>query len=66
MVDGWMIRPRDVDSTKTYPVLVEVYGAPAAVIGTAGSARSVPRYRNVAIADRGLRRMSGTRASGAG
>lgn len=28
-VDGWMIRPRDFDSTRTYPVLVHVYGEPA-------------------------------------
>jgi dipeptidyl-peptidase-4 len=28
-VDGWMIRPRDFDSTKTYPMLVSVYGEPA-------------------------------------
>ena len=28
-VDGWMIRPRDFDSTKTYPMLVQVYGEPA-------------------------------------
>ena len=28
-VDGWMIRPRDFDSTKTYPMLVNVYGEPA-------------------------------------
>ncbi|MFI5280466.1 MAG: S9 family peptidase [Gemmatimonadales bacterium] len=28
-VDGWMIRPRDFDSTKTYPMLVDVYGEPA-------------------------------------
>jgi dipeptidyl-peptidase-4 len=28
-LDGWMIRPRDFDSTKTYPVLVYVYGEPA-------------------------------------
>ena len=28
-VDGWMLRPRDFDSTRTYPVLVEVYGEPA-------------------------------------
>ena len=28
-VDGWMIRPRDFDSTRTYPVLVYVYGEPA-------------------------------------
>jgi len=27
--DGWMMRPRDFDSTKTYPVLVYVYGEPA-------------------------------------
>jgi dipeptidyl-peptidase-4 len=28
-VDGWLIRPRDFDSTRTYPVLVHVYGEPA-------------------------------------
>ena len=28
-LDGWMIRPRDFDSTRTYPVLVYVYGEPA-------------------------------------
>jgi len=28
-VDAWMMRPRDFDSTKTYPVLVLVYGEPA-------------------------------------
>ncbi len=28
-LDGFMIRPRDFDSTKTYPVLVYVYGEPA-------------------------------------
>jgi len=28
-VDGWLIRPRDFDSTRTYPVLVYVYGEPA-------------------------------------
>jgi dipeptidyl-peptidase-4 len=28
-VDGWMIRPRDFDSTKSYPLLVYVYGEPA-------------------------------------
>ena len=28
-VDGWMIRPRDFDSTRTYPMLVYVYGEPA-------------------------------------
>jgi dipeptidyl-peptidase 4 len=28
-VDGWMIRPRDFDSTGTYPMLVYVYGEPA-------------------------------------
>ncbi len=29
MLDGWMIRPRDFDSTKTYPILMYVYGEPA-------------------------------------
>jgi len=28
-LDGWMIKPHDFDSTKTYPVLVYVYGEPA-------------------------------------
>jgi len=28
-LDGFMIRPRDFDSTKTYPVLVYIYGEPA-------------------------------------
>jgi len=29
-LDGYLIRPRDFDSTKTYPLLVTVYGEPAA------------------------------------
>jgi len=28
-LDGWMIRPRTFDSTKTYPLLMHVYGEPA-------------------------------------
>ena len=28
-VDGWMIKPEHFDSTKTYPMLVYVYGEPA-------------------------------------
>ena len=28
-LDGWMIRPRNFDSTRTYPVLVYIYGEPA-------------------------------------
>ncbi len=28
-LDGWMIRPRDFDSTRAYPVLMYVYGEPA-------------------------------------
>src|SRR5205807_7284078 len=28
-LDGWMIRPRDFDSTRTYPLLIYVYGEPA-------------------------------------
>jgi dipeptidyl-peptidase-4 len=28
-LDGWMIKPRDFDSTRRYPVLVHVYGEPA-------------------------------------
>jgi dipeptidyl-peptidase 4 len=29
-LDGWMMRPADFDSTRTYPVLFHVYGEPAA------------------------------------
>ncbi len=29
LLDGWMIRPADFDSTRTYPLLVYVYGEPA-------------------------------------
>jgi len=29
VLDGWMIKPRDFDSTRRYPVLVQVYGEPA-------------------------------------
>ncbi|MEP6999813.1 MAG: DPP IV N-terminal domain-containing protein [bacterium] len=29
-LDGWMIKPIDFDATKKYPVLVHVYGEPAA------------------------------------
>ncbi len=29
-LDGWLMRPAGFDSTKSYPVLVEVYGEPAA------------------------------------
>ena len=28
-IDGWMIRPAQFDSTKAYPVLVQIYGEPA-------------------------------------
>ena len=28
-LDAWMLKPRDFDSTKTYPLLVYVYGEPA-------------------------------------
>jgi dipeptidyl-peptidase 4 len=33
-LDGWMIKPRDFDPAKKYPVLVYVYGEPAAVTVT--------------------------------
>ncbi len=29
VLDGWMMKPRDFDSTRQYPVLVHVYGEPA-------------------------------------
>jgi len=29
VLDGWMIKPRDFDSTRTYPLLIYVYGEPA-------------------------------------
>ncbi len=28
-LDGWMLRPRNFDATKKYPILVQVYGEPA-------------------------------------
>ena len=28
-LDGWMLRPRDFDSTRSYPLLMHVYGEPA-------------------------------------
>ena len=28
-LDGWMIKPHDFDSTRTYPILMYVYGEPA-------------------------------------
>ncbi|HEX4022650.1 MAG TPA: S9 family peptidase [Acidobacteriaceae bacterium] len=33
-LDGWMMQPRDFDPAKKYPVLVYVYGEPAAVTVT--------------------------------
>jgi dipeptidyl aminopeptidase/acylaminoacyl peptidase len=30
VLDGWMMKPRDFDPTKKYPVLVYVFGEPAA------------------------------------
>src|SRR4029077_4952104 len=35
-LDGWMIRPRDFDSTRTYPLLMYVYGEPAGQTGRDG------------------------------
>ena len=29
MLDAWMIKPKDFDETKKYPVIIEVYGEPA-------------------------------------
>ncbi|HEV8455634.1 MAG TPA: prolyl oligopeptidase family serine peptidase, partial [Gemmatimonadales bacterium] len=51
-VDGWMIRPRDFDSTRTYPVLVHVYGEPAGqTVADAWSGSG--RLWHQAIADQG-------------
>lgn len=51
-VDGWMIRPRDFDSTKVYPVLVHVYGEPAGqTVADTWSANS--RLWHQLIADQG-------------
>lgn len=33
-IDGWMLRPRNFDATKKYPVIVHVYGEPASVTVT--------------------------------
>ena len=51
-LDGWMIKPRNFDATKKYPVLVHVYGEPAAqtVLDRWGGAED-QWYRM--IADRG-------------
>ena len=51
-LDGWMIKPRDFDATKKYPVLIHVYGEPAAqtVLDRWGGAED-QWYRM--IADRG-------------
>jgi dipeptidyl-peptidase-4 len=51
-LDGWMIKPREFDATKKYPVLVHVYGEPAAqtVLDRWGGAED-QWYRM--IADRG-------------
>ena len=35
-LDGWRIVPADFDSTKKYPVLMYVYGGPAAPTVTDG------------------------------
>ena len=51
-VDGWLIRPSNFDSTKTYPMLVYVYGEPAGQTTTdAWQGGSGLWYR--AIADQG-------------
>ncbi len=34
VLDGWMIKPKDFDSTKTYPLLMYVYGEPAGQTAT--------------------------------
>jgi dipeptidyl-peptidase 4 len=31
MLDGWMIKPRNFDAVKKYPLIVYVYGEPASV-----------------------------------
>jgi len=33
-LDGWMVKPRDLDSSKRYPLVMFVYGEPAAVTVT--------------------------------
>lgn len=50
-VDGWMIRPRDFDSTRTYPILFYVYGEPAGA--TAVDSWSGSRLWYQMIADQG-------------
>ncbi len=34
LLDGWMVKPRDFDPTKRYPLLMFVYGEPASVTVT--------------------------------
>lgn len=50
-LDGWMIRPRDFDSTRTYPILFYVYGEPAGA--TAVDSWSGARLWYQMIADKG-------------
>lgn len=50
-LDGWMIKPRDFDSTKTYPILMYVYGEPAGQTVTDAFSSASLWYH--AIADQG-------------
>ena len=48
-LDGWMIKPADFDSTRTYPVLMFVYGESAAQTALdAWGGGATPRYRTLA------------------
>lgn len=34
MIDGWVIKPVDFDSSKTYPAILDIHGGPKTVYGT--------------------------------
>ncbi len=52
IADGWMIKPRDFDSTRSYPVLVYVYGEPAGQTVT-DQWQGSPGLWHRAVADQG-------------
>ena len=51
-LDGWMIKPPDFDPAKKYPVLVEVYGEPAATTVLDGWGRTGRLFHGL-IAEQG-------------
>lgn len=61
-MDSWMIKPRDFDPTKKYPVFVFVYGEPASqmVLDDWQGGQGFSLFHR-AVADHGLSEGEGTR-----